>query len=311
MKILVTGGAGFIGSHLAEALVAQGHMVHVLDSLYSGLVANVPPAATFVQLDIQDPEIDALFARERYDVVFHEAAQMDVRLSVADPAFDARVNILGTINLLEASRKYGVRKFIFASSGGAGYGEQEAFPADENHPIRPLSPYGITKVSVERYLFYYHEVFGLPYISLRYANVYGPRQNPHGEAGVVSIFCTKMLEGQQPVIYGDGGQTRDFVYVGDVISANLLALDYAGTGCFNVGTGIETSINEVFDVLNELLGGAYERKHADAKAGEQRRSVLDCQLITREMGWQPTLSFAEGMAHTLDWFRQQTHVAAQ
>jgi len=305
MKILVTGGAGFIGSHLADALLAQGHTVHVLDNLYSGYRHNVPSAATFHELDIIDPAVQDLFAQERFDVVFHEAAQMDVRKSVSDPTLDARVNILGSINLLEAGYRNGLKKFIFASSGGAGYGEQDYFPADEQHAIKPLSPYGITKVTVERYMYYYHQVQGLPYVSLRYANVYGPRQNAHGEAGVIAIFTERLLKGQQPVIYGDGGQTRDFVYVGDVVDANLRALQYSGVGCFNVGTGVETTVNEVFDIINAATGGKFQRHHAEAKAGEQRRSVLTHQLISQEMGWQPTKNLEQGLQETVAWFRHQ------
>jgi UDP-glucose 4-epimerase len=305
MKILVTGGAGFIGSHLTEALLAQSHEVHVLDNLYSGLRSNVPAGVPFHELDIQAPEVRELFARERYEVVYHQAAQMDVRLSVADPLFDARVNILGSLNLIESGLRSGLKKFIFASSGGAGYGEQDYFPADEAHPIRPISPYGITKVTVERYLFYYNQVQGLPYVSLRYANVYGPRQSPHGEAGVVAIFARRMLQGQQPFINGDGLQTRDFVFVQDVVNANLKALHHANSGCYNVGTGVETDIVTLFRHLNAAMDNRFAQTHQEGKAGEQRRSVLSWDLIAREMGWQPEVKFEEGLRETLEWFRSQ------
>lgn len=303
MKILVTGGAGFIGSHLVEALLAEGHHVQVLDNLYSGVRENVPAGVPFYEMDIQDPQVMDIFAAEKFDVVYHQAAQMDVRLSVSDPLFDARVNILGSINLIEAGHRNGLKKFIFASSGGAGYGEQDYFPADEAHPIRPISPYGITKVTVERYLYYYHAVQGLPYISLRYANVYGPRQSPHGEAGVVAIFSKRMLAGVQPIINGDGLQTRDFVFVGDVVSANVLALKHEKSGCYNVGTGIETDIVTLFQEMNKHMGGAFKQEHQPGKPGEQLRSVLSHELIAKEMGWKPQVDFYTGLGKTMDWFK--------
>jgi UDP-glucose 4-epimerase len=303
MKILVTGGAGFIGSHLVEALLAEGHQVQVLDNLYSGVRENVPAGVPFYEMDIQDPQVMDIFAAEKFDVVYHQAAQMDVRLSVSDPLFDARVNILGSINLIEAGHRNGLKKFIFASSGGAGYGEQDYFPADEAHPIRPISPYGITKVTVERYLYYYHAVQGLPYISLRYANVYGPRQSPHGEAGVVAIFSKRMLAGIQPIINGDGLQTRDFVFVGDVVRANVLALKHEKSGCYNVGTGIETDIVTLFQEMNKHMGGAFKQEHQPGKPGEQLRSVLSHELISTEMGWKPQVDFYTGLGKTMEWFK--------
>ena len=221
MNILVTGGAGFIGSHVVDAYLAEGHHVVVVDDLSSGVKENVSPNAQFHQLDIRGSEIQQLFQRQSFDVVNHLAAQMDVRRSVADPMFDASVNFLGGLNIFEAARRSGVKKIIFSSTGGAIYGEQEAFPADEEHPVRPLSPYGITKLVTEKYLFYYKEVYGIQHVILRYANVYGPRQNPHGEAGVVAIFAKKMLESQRPVINGDGKQTRDYTFVGDVVKVSL------------------------------------------------------------------------------------------
>ncbi|HEY6191057.1 MAG TPA: NAD-dependent epimerase/dehydratase family protein [Bacteroidota bacterium] len=303
MKILVTGGAGFIGSHVAEAFLGAGHKVAVLDDLSMGRKENVPPGAEFVELDIRNPRIGELFRENRFDVVIHHAAQMDVRKSVEDPSNDADVNILGTLNLLQNCVAHGVGRFIFASTGGAIYGEQEAFPATEDHPTRPVSPYGVSKLSVEKYLHYYRVVNGLEYTVLRYANVYGPRQNPHGEAGVVAIFVSKMLEGSKPVINGDGGQTRDYVFVGDVVAANLLAPGVKGSGVFNIGTGIETSVNDIFRGLRALTGSDTPEVHGPAKKGEQTRSVIDSSLARRVMGWTPAVSLADGLGRTVDYFR--------
>jgi UDP-glucose 4-epimerase len=231
MKILVTGGAGFIGSHVVDAYLELGHEVVVVDNLSSGSIENLNPKAKFYKMDIRDSDIEDLFKNEKPDIVNHHAAQMDVRKSVEDPIYDADVNIIGSLNLLQNCIRYGVKKFIFASTGGAIYGEQDYFPADEEHPTRPLSPYGVAKLTVEKYLYFYKEVHGLNYVVLRYANIYGPRQNPHGEAGVVAIFTSKMLKGEQPVINGDGFQTRDYTFVGDVVRANVLALNYDKVRC--------------------------------------------------------------------------------
>lgn len=305
MKLLVTGGAGFIGSHIADGLLAKGHTVHILDNMSSGQQQNIPGAAVFHQLDIQDAAAAQLIISEKYDAVFHQAAQIDVRKSVEDPGYDARVNIVGSLNLMEACLKAGGTKFIFASSGGAGYGEPDYCPMDERHPIRPLSPYGVAKVSVEQYLYYYHAVHGLPYISLRYANVYGPRQNPHGEAGVVAIFIQRLMGGMQPVINGDGLQTRDYVYVGDVADANLRALTHPTSGCYNVGTGVESTVVDVYEGINERLGRPRTRQHGPAKAGEQRRSVLAWHHIHEQMGWTPRHTLETGLTETVNWFRAQ------
>ncbi|HLF15200.1 MAG TPA: NAD-dependent epimerase/dehydratase family protein [Bacteroidota bacterium] len=305
MKILVTGGAGFIASHVADECVARRHGVVVLDDLSTGAMQNVNPKAVFLRADIRDAGLDELFRKERFDVVIHHAAQMDVRKSVEDPGFDASVNILGTINLLENTLRTGVKKFIFASTGGAIYGEQDYFPADEEHPVRPLSPYGIAKLSVEKYLFYYAEVHALQYVSLRYGNVYGPRQNPRGEAGVVAIFAEKMLAGGQPVINGEGLQTRDYVYVGDVVSANMFALGHDRSGIFNVGTGIETDVNTLFRTLRELTGSTCKEEHGPAKKGEQLRSVLDARLLNRTFGWSAGTAIAEGLKMTVEYFRSR------
>ncbi|RKY87777.1 UDP-glucose 4-epimerase [candidate division KSB1 bacterium] len=303
MNILVTGGAGFIGSNLVDAFVAAGHSTVVVDNLYMGRLENLNPKAKFYLLDIRAPEVAKVFEFEKIDVVCHQAAQMDVRKSVADPGFDAEVNVLGSLNLLQNSLKYGVKKFLFASTGGAIYGEQDYFPADEDHPIRPVSPYGVTKLTVEKYLFYYHQVHGLPYVALRYANVYGPRQNPHGEAGVVAIFTEKMLRGQKPVINGDGRQTRDFVYVGDVVEANLRALEYEKSDIFNIGTGIETDVNTIFHKLNQIIGSNTPECHGPPKDGEQLRSVIDYTKAKKLLGWEPKVDLQRGLQATVDYFR--------
>lgn len=305
MNILVTGGAGFIGSHIADACIGAGHTVSIIDNLSMGKKENINPKASFHHCDIRDEKIRSIFEQGRFEVVFHLAAQMDVRKSVEDPIFDASVNILGTLNLLEQCKRFGVKKFIFASTGGAIYGEQDYFPADEAHPLRPLSPYGITKLAVEKYLFYYKEVFGLQFIALRFANIYGPRQNPHGEAGVVAIFTAKMLAGEQPVINGDGKQTRDYTYVDDVVKANMFALTYNHSGFFNVGTGIETDVNALFTILNNATGGRCKELHAEAKKGEQMRSVLDYSLIKTTFGWKPSVSLKEGLECTVEFFRNR------
>jgi UDP-glucose 4-epimerase len=307
MNVLITGGAGFIASHVADAYIADGHRVIILDDLSSGSLDNVNPKAVFYQLDIRRPEVEEVFKKERIDVLNHHAAQMDVRKSVADPAFDASINVLGGLNLFENARKYGVKKVIFSSTGGAIYGEQDCFPADENHPTRPLSPYGITKLATEKYLFYYKAVYGIDHVILRYANIYGPRQSAHGEAGVVAIFCNRLLKNQQAVINGDGAQTRDYVYVGDVAAANLLALKYAGSNTFNIGTGVETDVNQLFHVLRDTLNPASAEHHGPAKLGEQLRSVITSEKINRELGWRPSIQIDEGLRQTAEWFKTTIH----
>lgn len=304
MNILVTGGAGFIGSHVVDAYIEAGHAVTVIDDLSSGSTANLNPAATFIRMDIRDAALAGVFAKGRFEIVNHHAAQMDVRRSVADPSFDASVNVLGSLNIFEQARLHGVRRIIFASTGGAIYGEQEEFPATEDHPTRPLSPYGITKLACEKYLFYYQAVHGIEHVVLRYANVYGPRQNPHGEAGVVAIFCNKMLSGSEPVINGDGGQTRDYTFVKDVVQANLLAVDHRGSGVFNVGTGVETDVNALFRILKTALGSSCAERHGPAKEGEQRRSVISHARIERMLGWRPTVPVEEGLRQTAGYFQK-------
>jgi len=303
VKILVTGGAGFIASHVADAYIRDGHSVVVLDNLSTGRVENLPKEARFIHMDIRDEGLRAVFREETFDIVNHHAAQMDVRRSVDDPLFDASVNIAGSLALLENCRLCGVKKFIFASTGGAVYGEQDYFPADEQHPLRPMSPYGISKLAVEKYLFFYERVHGISNVILRYANVYGPRQNPHGEAGVVAIFATRMLEGQQPLINGSGRQTRDYVYVGDVVRANTLALSQSRSDFFNIGTGVETDVIALFRSLRELTGSAAAESHGPAKKGEQERSVLDAKKARTQLGWEPRTPLREGLDETVRYFR--------
>ena len=305
MNILVTGGAGFIGSHVVDAYVNDGHNVIVIDDLSSGVKENVNPKAEFHQLDIRGAEVDQLFRRHKIDIVNHHAAQMDVRRSVSDPKFDASVNVLGGLNIFEASRQFGVKKIIFSSTGGAIYGEQDYFPADEEHPVRPLSPYGITKLVTEKYLFYYKEVHGIEHVVLRYANVYGPRQNPHGEAGVVAIFAKKLLKGESPVINGDGTQTRDYTFVGDVVKASVLALKYPGSNIFNIGTGRETDVNELFRILRGWLNPTCAESHGPAKQGEQLRSVISYKKIEQALGWKPRVELSEGLRLTAEYFKQK------
>jgi UDP-glucose 4-epimerase len=301
-KLLVTGGAGFIGSHLVEALLAQGHRVSVLDNLYSGLREQVPAGVPFLEADIRSEEAARWVREERFDVIFHQAAQMDVRKSVSEPVFDADVNILGSLNLLQAAVAAGTRRLVFASSGGAAYGEQESFPATEDHRLHPDSPYGITKMVIEHYLRVFGHLHGLQHVVLRYANVYGTRQSPHGEAGVVAIFARMMAQGRQPVINGDGTQTRDFVHVQDVVQANLAAMHCPAGAVYNVGTGVETDINTVFDLLNQHFGQRFVRTYAPAKPGEQQRSVISPERLQRETAHGPLVPFAQGLAQTLPWY---------
>jgi UDP-glucose 4-epimerase len=303
--ICVTGGAGFIGSHVAEAFVDDGHRVLILDDLSSGRKENVPSGAELVVADIRSDEAAALVCDARIEIIVHHAAQMDVRRSVADPRFDADVNLGGLLNLLEAARQGSVRQVIFASTGGAMYGEQDEFPADESHPTRPLSPYGVAKLASERYLYFYNQEYGLDAACLRYANVYGPRQNPHGEAGVVAIFMNRLLAAKQPVINGDGRQTRDYVYVGDVVRANLAVLGLPGFRTYNVGTGIETDVNVLFELIRGAVGAGSDARHGPAQAGEQLRSCITSQLIEEELGLRIGTPLDAGLEITADWFRAQ------
>lgn len=305
MNILVTGGAGFIASHVADHLIALGHRITIVDNLSTGFRTNLPPEAEFVELDIRDDKIEQLFERNKFEAVFHFAAQMDVRYSVRHPLEDLGINIAGSVRLLDNCRKFNVNKFIFASTGGAVYGEQDVFPAPENHPQRPVSPYGISKLAVEKYLFYFHHEFGLNGVALRFANIYGPRQNPHGEAGVVAIFCSRLLAGEQAFIYGDGLQTRDYVYVNDIARANVSALKLSGFHTINLGTGIETDVVTLFDTLNGLTGGKMKRIHKPTLPGEQRRSCIDSRLAGELLNWKPEVSLSLGLEKTLEFFSRK------
>ncbi|HEX6070056.1 MAG TPA: NAD-dependent epimerase/dehydratase family protein [Longimicrobiaceae bacterium] len=311
-RVLVTGGAGFIGSHLADAYLRRGDEVVVLDSLVHGRKENLPAGAEFIQLDIRDPAAADLIRERRFDVVNHHAAQMDVRVSVQDPRFDASVNLDGLLNLLEAARESEVGKFVFVSSGGVVYGEPEQRPTPENAPKQPESPYGVTKLGGEYYLHYYHRVHGMDYVALRYSNVYGPRQDPHGEAGVVAIFSTRLLREEPLTIFGDGEQTRDYVYVGDVVAANLLLTDAEfprSTGlddrAFNVGTGKETSVNELAETLAAASGRALDVRYAEARPGELLHSSLDASKL-RAQGWEPRTDLRTGLGATYEWIAERS-----
>lgn len=305
-RILITGGAGFIGSHVADRLVAAGHEVAVVDNLSTGRREFVPAAAQFFPCDIKDEKTFALILDWGPQVIIHHAAQMSVQVSVKDPVLDAQDNILGSLNLLQAAARVRVRKFIFASTGGAIYGDDAPVPARETDPPRPESPYGIAKLSVEHYLHFYHREYGIVPVCLRYANVYGPRQNGLGEAGVVAIFTEKLLAGEQPVINGDGLQTRDFTYVGDIVDANLKALDHPEAGIFNIGTGRETDILTIYLILQKLTGSPRGPVHGPGKPGEQRRSVLYYDLARQVLGWNPQVSLEEGLARTVAAFKGES-----
>jgi UDP-glucose 4-epimerase len=308
MKVLVTGGAGFIGSHVCDEFVANGHKVLALDNLSSGKRENLHKDVTLHVHDIRSPEAARLIESECPDVICHLAAQMDVRRSVEDPAFDAECNILGMLNLLEASRKVGVKCILFSSTGGAIYGEQDVFPAPETHATRPVSPYGVSKASGELYLGYYRAQYGLRYVALRYANVYGPRQNPHGEAGVVAIFSQRLVAGKPCTIFGEGKQSRDFVFGKDVARANYLAFKSDFVGAVNIGTGLETDINTLYGHLADAAASTQKAIHAPGKPGEQLRSCVDNSLAKKVLGWEPTVQLADGLRQTMAFFRAQvTH----
>jgi UDP-glucose 4-epimerase len=307
MRILVTGGAGFIGSNTVDALVrADAGEVSVLDDLSAGKRVQINPKAQFHQADLRDADAVArIVATVKPEIIYHFAAQMDVRRSVADPAFDAQVNVVGFLNLIEAGRRNGLRRVIFSSTGGAIYGEQDTFPCDEDHPRRPVSPYGVAKLATEAYLFFYRMQYGIDYLALRYANVYGPRQDPHGEAGVVAIFCGRILDAEPVTIFGDGKQTRDYVYVGDVVRANVAAIDAKATGlAINIGTGVETDVNTLYRELAEVAGEARPPHYEAARPGEQSRSVISPARAHEALGWRPQVALADGLAETFRYFRE-------
>jgi len=304
LKVLVTGGAGFIGSHLVDALVERGDEVLVVDDLSTGDQRNLNPRARFHRLDIRESAAADLVRGERPDVISHHAAQMSVSRSVAEPVFDAEVNVLGSLNLARAAVDAGSR-IVFASTGGALYGDAAVLPTAETAPAWPVSPYGISKLAFEHYLYGFRRQYGLNYAALRYANVYGPRQNPHGEAGVVAIFCEGLL-GKRPFkIHGEGTDTRDYVYVDDVVRANLLALDSEVCDHFNVGTGRQADTNTIYRLVAERMGRPTEVEHGPPRPGDLRASALDASLLERTLGWKPEVSLEEGIAQTVDWFLAQ------
>lgn len=327
--VLVTGGAGFIGSHIVDLFIENNYRVVVVDDLSSGKEENLNEDAKFYKLSITDKKgLEEVFQQERPDYVSHQAAQISVSLSVRDPLFDAQTNILGSLNLLQYCVDCQVKGIVFASSGGTIYGEPEHFPVSEAHPFRPLSPYGISKVTVEHYLNFYQKNYNLDYVSLRYGNVYGPRQDPYGDAGVIAIFIEKMLKGEIPTINGDGEYIRDYVYVGDVAQANLLAIENMlklakviqkekiveetthniyniNNNSFNLGTGVGTSVNELFHLLREIIKFPHSANYGPPRPGDLRKNILDCRLIKRVWGWQPEVDLSEGLKKTVHWFERQ------
>jgi UDP-glucose 4-epimerase len=304
-KVLVTGGAGFIGSQLAERLVRLGHRVTVVDDLSTGRRSYVPRAAAFRKIDIAGPAVSNLIAKERPAVVFHLAAQIDLRASVKDPVMDAETNIHGSLRVLEGCRRAGVKKIVFSSSGGAMYGSSVKIPSPETAAATPTSPYGVAKLAFEMYLRSAHRTHGQRYVALRYANVYGPRQDLRGEAGVIGIFTQKLLAGETPTIYGDGRQTRDFVFVDDVVNANILAMRSGAVGVYNIGTGRESSVNRVAALIAGEAGWDGRIPHGPANAGEERRSALDSRLARRVLGWTPRVRLEEGIRCTVQWFKER------
>ena len=306
MKMLVTGAAGFIASHVADAYVDAGHEVVILDDLSRGSKRNLNPKCRFYQCDVRDREaIQKIFHSEKPAIVNHHAAQMDVRRGVREPLFDAQVNILGSLNLIEASLANGVQRFIYIASAGAGYGEPKELPVREDYPINPITPYGISKHTIEHYLFTFHFLYQLEYVVLRYGNVYGPRQSSQGEAGVFATFSEQMLSGIQPVIYGDGSKVRDYVYITDVVAANVAALESGTSEIFNISSGMQTTDQEVFDLVRDLLGKSIHPEYVAVRPGEIDRICLDISKAERLLGWKPQVSLKEGARRTVAYFKEQ------
>jgi UDP-glucose 4-epimerase len=303
LRILVTGGAGFIGSNLVDALINLGHEIVIVDNLSSGFRRNLNPKARFYKVDIRNKRLSEVFERERPEIVNHHAAQIDVRKSCEDPIADAEANILGSLNLITNCLRFGVKRIIYASTGGAIYGDPQYLPADENHPVNPISQYGVSKHTVEHYLHLYSITDGLEYVTLRYSNVYGPRQNPYGEAGVVAIFAIQMLTGKQPTIFGPGDKTRDYTHISDIVEANILALKRGKNAIYNIGTGIETSDQEIFDTLASVLEYKGRPIYAPLRKGEVYRISLDCTKAEHGLGWKPRLSLKEGIAQTAEYYK--------
>ena len=306
---LVTGGAGFIGSHLVDRLLELEYRVVIIDDLSGGKLKNLNPAASFHHSDITQPGASEVFQREQPDIVFHLAAQTSVSYSTRDPVKDSETNVTGTLRMLEASRRHGVEKFIYSSTGGALYGDPQIDPCPDDHPVLPLSPYGMSKYLGEQYLEFYRRLYRLNYTSLRYGNVYGPRQDPHGEAGVIAIFSQAMLEGKQPEIFGDGDQERDFVCVDDVVEANVLAVQGGDGLAMNIGTGKKTSINRIFDLLKGIIGYRWESLHGPARLGDVYQISLHSGIAERELAWTAQVDLEEGLRRTVEYFRQAVHSA--
>jgi UDP-glucose 4-epimerase len=306
MNILVTGGAGFIGSHIVDQLITQGHQVIIIDNLVTGQQDLINPAAIFYQEDITNAQkVEEIIQKHQIQIICHQAAQLDVRKSVQDPQYDANVNIIGTINLFEAARKHGVTKVVFASSGGAIYGDTDILPTPETHPTDPISPYGIAKLVMEKYAHYYKTIYNIDYTALRYSNVYGPRQNTQGEAGVIALFISKMLQNQQCYINGDGNNTRDFVYVQDVVEANIQAILGNLSGIYNIANSTQTNINQIFDILHQLTNTTITRQHREAKIGEQQHSCLSYDKIKQAINWQPQTNLQQGLLQTVEYFKSR------
>ncbi|MCK4401155.1 NAD-dependent epimerase/dehydratase family protein [bacterium] len=304
MKILVTGGAGFIGSHIADKLINEGHQVVIVDNLSTGKEENINSKVAFYNLDIRSKELEHVFKKEKPDCVVHHAAQMSVAVSMKKPIFDADVNILGVLNILQNCVKYNVKKLVFASSGGTVYGEAENSPTTENEPFCPLSPYGVSKLSTEYYLSFYKHEYNLPYIALRYGNVYGPRQDPHGEGGVVAIFIKAMLTGKTPMIFGRGDCVRDYVYVDDIVSANMSALNHDICGAFNIGTSRGTDVKEVFDTLKRIIDFPKDCEYGPAREGDLKRSILSFDKAQKALSWEARISLDKGFEKTVEFFRK-------
>ena len=304
MKILVTGGAGFIGSHVTDMMIEAGHQVVVVDNLSTGRRSNLNPHAAFYEVDIRSTELEQVFMREKPEVICHHAAQTDVRRSMDDPLYDADINIIGSIKLAQLAVRYGTRKFIYISSGGAAYGEPEYLPCDEDHPIKPLCHYGASKYTFEHYLHVFNANYNLDYSVIRYPNVYGPRQDPHGEGGVIAIFTGRMVQGEEVTINGTGEQVRDYVYVTDCARSNLLLLEQSSKRVFNLGSGIGTTVNEIFQQLKNITGYSKQALYGPAKAGETFRIFLNASRAEREIGWQPTIPLEEGLKRTVAYFKE-------
>ncbi|MCB2212983.1 NAD-dependent epimerase/dehydratase family protein [bacterium] len=305
MNVLLTGGAGFIGSHIADHLLAAGHDVFVIDNLSSGRRSNVPDGAIFREMDIRSDDVEALWAEHKFDTMVHFAAQINVRSSVEDPKNDCDINLMGILNLLEAGRRHGLKRVVFAGSGGAAFNDDVPFPTPETVPGEPMSQYGVAKITSEHYLRVYHAAYGINYTVMRIGNAYGPRQNPHGEAGVIAIFSKKLLNGETPVIYGTGLQTRDYVFCEDLARMCVIALEKMNDRIYHAGTGRETNVVQLFETIRDAVGCDIEAEFQPAKTGEVMRSCLDSSRAKEELGWSPQVTLEEGLGKTVDFFRRQ------